>query len=464
MLKHLPKLLTILAIVALTSCASKHYAKQAQKYAEAGLFRDAAQMYYQSVAANPKNIDAKMGLQRAGQLLLQEKLDAFKTHYDNNATKEAVYAFIDAQSYYNQVKNVGVALIFPAEQNVYFNDVKDKYLQTLYAQGLQTLDVEDFASAENTFAEVLNIDPTYKDSKTHYTTAKYEPLYRKAVDQFETGLFRSAYYGFNNIVASTGSYKDAIARKAESLSKAIITIAVVPFASPMFTSSAYAQTMRIKTINELTQLKSPFYKVVADETLNSLPNDGKKSQLKDLIPFIAMYSQSIGANTVLTGRVISVTERNEPMKSVDRKGYLRRVEETVDKTTGEKKKVTYYDKVTYLENSQRNQSSISFEYALIEVKTGAILVTDVVTLSNESSVNFASFNGDVKRLVPGYWKSAEKDSPEDTVGDTNERVSALQNLLNANREIKSAQTLTTELFTDSSRRVASAIEKYNPEK
>ncbi|MFT3738125.1 MAG: hypothetical protein QM786_05165 [Breznakibacter sp.] len=464
MLKHLPKLLVAIAILSITACASKKYAKQAQKYAEAGLFRDAAQMYYQSVAANPKNIDAKMGLQRTGQLLLQEKLDAFKTHYDNNATKEAVYAFIDAQNYFNQIKNVGVMLLFPSEQNVYFNDVKDKYLQSIYSQGLQTLDAEDFASSEKTFSEILSIDPAYKDSKTHFTTAKYEPLYRKAVEEFETGLYRTAYWGFHHIIGGTGNYKDAIARRAEALDNAIITVAVVPFYQSGYSASGYAQILRTKTINELNQLKSPFYKVVTDEALNSLPADGRKSLPKELLPFLSTYSQSISAHAVLTGRILGINERNEPTKTTEKRGYLKRVEEITDKTTGEKKKVTYYDKVLYHEYYQRNQSSVSFEYTLLDVKTGGILVTDVVTLSNESTVNYASYKGDTKRLIPGYWKQSDKDSPEDVVNDNNDKISALQSLLNATREIKTAQTLTSELFTETSRRVASSIENYNPEK
>lgn len=464
MCKHLPKLLAIVVVLSLTACASKKFAKQAEKYAEAGLFRDAAQMYYQSVAANPKNIDAKMGLQRTGQLLLQDKLTSFKSHYDNNATKEAVYAFIDAQNYFNQVRNVGVTLLFPAEQNVYYNDVKDKYLQTLYSQGLQTLDVEDFASSERTFSEILSIDAAYKDSKTHFTTAKYEPMYRKAVEQFETGLYRTSYWGFNQIIDGTGNYKDAIARKAEALSKAIITVAVVPFYPSSYVASGNAQVLRTKTISELTQLKSPFYKVVTDEALNTLPIDGRKSQLKDLLPFLSTYSQSILAQTVLTGRILNIAERNEPTKSTEKKGYLKRVEEVVDKTTGEKKKVTHYDKVVYHEFSQRNTASVSFEFALIDVRSGAILVTDMVTLSNESFANFASYNGDTKRLIPGYWKQADKESPEDVVNDNSDKVAALQALLGAPREIKTAQGLTAELLTNISRRVASAIENYNPEK
>jgi hypothetical protein len=460
---HLFVIVLVGALVSF-SCASKKFAKQANKYAEAGLYRDAAQMYYRSVVANNKNIEAKLGLQRTGQLVLQEKLAAFKTHYDNNAVKEAVYAYIDANSYYDQVKSVGIMLVFPPENNVYYDEVKEKYLHGRYAEGLQTLDVEDFPSAEQIFAEILKIDATYKDSKTHFTTAKYEPQYRRGIEQFNNGLYRTSYYTYNNIIAGTGNYKDAIDKRSEALSKALITINVVPFQMSHPSLASNTQILRTKSIGELSQLKSPFYKVVADEVLNQLPSDGRKSQPKDLIPFMATYSESITAKAVLTARIIRIDENNNDAQVTTKHGYIKSMIETVDKTTGEKKSVPKYDKVSYKEISQTNTSQVVFEFTLIDVKSGAILVTDAATLNNSSNIHYASYQGDTKNLIPGYWKTADKESPEDAVYDNKDKVSQLRDLLNATREIKQAEMLTNELLTDASKRMAKSIELYNPEK
>jgi hypothetical protein len=457
-------LFLLLSVLILSGCASKHYAKVAKKYDQAGLYRDAATMYYQSVAANNKNIEAKLGLQRNGQLLLQEKLDLFKTHYDNNAVKDAVYSYIDAQNYYEQVKGVGVQLIFPSETKVYYDEVKEKYLSQRYIEAMQALDVESFASAEAILSEILSIDKTYKDSQTQWVTAKYEPIYRQGNEQYANGLYRTAYYSFNTIITGVGTYKDAVDRKAEALDKAMITIAVAPFASNYSYQTISAQTLRTKAISEIGQVKSPFYKIVADDVINSLPQDGKKSSMSKIQPFISTYSQSIAAKAVLVGHLVTLQEVQGDLQVKERKGYLRRSEEYTDKTTGEKKTRTVYDKTTYSEYSRKNSSLIVFEYSLIDVKTGAILVSDAITLSNDASTNYASFQGDAKKLVPGTWKSKSEASTADEVWDSTDAVSKLQTLLDAPREIKSAQVITSELIAQAAKNTAAAIEKYNPEK
>jgi hypothetical protein len=465
MFKHLPILaLLVMATLAIASCASKKFYKQANKFAEAGLYRDAAQMYYQSVAANNKNIEAKLGLQRTGQLVLQEKLATFKTHFDNNATKEAVYAFIDANNYFNQIKNVGITLVFPPENNVYYEEVKEKYLHSRYADGLQTLDVEDFTSAEQIFSEILNIDNTYKDSKNHYITAKYEPQYRRGIEQFNNGLYRTSYYTYTNIISGTGSYKDVIDRRAEALDRAMITIAVVPFQYANTSYANYANILKVKATGELNQLKSPFYKVVADEVLNTLPANGQKSQPKDLIPFLSTYSASISAKAVLTARVIRIVEKNNEATVNTKKGYIKRMVETVNKETGEKKSLPHYDKVSYKEISQTNNAQLVYEYTLIDAHTGAILVTDAGTLDQSSSIHYATYQGETKNLIPGYWKDATKESAEDAIYDNKERINQLQELLKASREIKTAQTLTNDILVQAARRIAKSVELYNPEK
>ena len=79
--------LLFLSSLLLFGCASKRFGKKAKEFDSAGLYVDAARMYYESVLANGNNIESKLGLQRNGQLVLAEKLELFKTQYNNNAYK-----------------------------------------------------------------------------------------------------------------------------------------------------------------------------------------------------------------------------------------------------------------------------------------------------------------------------------------------------------------------------------------
>lgn len=465
MIKHiLPLVICLVAMLSATSCASKKYAKRAQKLADAGMYSEAAQMYYQSVAANGKNVEAKVGLKRFGQMFLQDKIANFKAHYNNKATKDAVYAYLDAQNYYNQVRNVGVSLVFPAELGVQYAEVRDRYLLARYNEGMQALKVEDFADAESAFGEILNIDESFKDSRTQYVTARYEPIYRQAAVYYRSGKYRTAYGSYDLIIAETGGYKDAVALRTEALNKATVTIAVIPFFCRHRHFASNAQLLRTKTINELNNLRSPFYKVVTDNFLNSIPLDGANSQVRDILVFIAMNSKYIKANTILTGSIVKMEEVYEPDRSTNRPAYVKRIEETTDPTTGAKKSRTVYDKVTYQEHTAYSSSAISFEYALVDVKSRTVLVTDVINLSGETGAEYATFQGDAKKLIPGYWKDAAKQSAEDVVNDSNDKITEFQNRFTANRQIKTARAITEELIAEAAHQTAMAIERYNPER
>ncbi len=453
----------ILLIFSITSCASKRYAKQARKLDEAGLFREAAEKYYKSLVSNDKNIDALTGLQRSGQLVLQEKLDLFKTYYQNSSIKEAVYAFIDADSYYQKINSAGVKLIFQQDFTVYYKEVKEKYLSKRYAEGLQALDVEEFVPAESILKEIIYIDPNYKDSKTQWITAHYEPIYRKSNEFMQNNLNRKAYYSFNEITMGVGTYKDAVNLRLNTLNLATITIAIAPIYYPYAAYNTLAQTLKSKISNEINAIKSPFYQLITDDLITMLPDDGKKSLPAFILPYIKSSQNSFKAKTVLVGRISRFSEEAGKPQTVEKKGFLKYTEEYTTET-GEKKARTIYDKVVYNEYAQSNRILLIFDYSLIDVKTGVLIVSDAITISRDDQLHYATYDGDIKKLVPGYWKAKDKESSEDVISDNQDKLNELKNLLNSKKDLKTTLVLANEAIQDISVKVATSIENYNPEK
>ena len=119
-------LLLVTVLLFFSSCSSRRNYNKAQKFDQAGLYTDAANLYYKSLVANKNNIDAKLRLQRTGQMVLEDKIEVFKTQYINGAVKEAVYAYRTAESYFKHLSALGVKLFLQDEQKVYYNEVKDK--------------------------------------------------------------------------------------------------------------------------------------------------------------------------------------------------------------------------------------------------------------------------------------------------------------------------------------------------
>ena len=187
MRKFLPIILLALAVVA-SGCASKRLAKKGLKFEEAGMYEMAAELYYQSLAANQKNVDAAVGLKKNGQRLLDEKsMQVHKAYFDGN-DKQTVYAYLDAKTYHDKVKALGVTLNLSETSQGYFDEAKPRYLQSLYSEARVLLDEEKFKESEAKFAEIKSIDPSYQGIDEHMKVAVAEPVYREGLSFLESGV------------------------------------------------------------------------------------------------------------------------------------------------------------------------------------------------------------------------------------------------------------------------------------
>ncbi len=455
--------LLFLGIILLSSCASKRNYNKAQKFDKAGLYSDAATLYYKSLKANKNNIDAKLGLQRTGQMVLEDKITAFQAQYNNGNAKDAVYAYRDAESYYNQLSTLGVKLILSEEQKAYYLEVKDKYLDILYQQATKALAHEEFGSAETYFKEIIIIDKNFKDVQTKWITAKYEPIYRRGKQLIATASFRSAYGDFNSINKATKGYKNSIELQAQCLEEATVSIAVLPFTYKYKIYRNYVSPVKGNVVNQLSQIKSPFYRLISDDAILSISD---WSHIKD--PTLAVkHAKRLGtgfeAKAILTARIDNYMQEQGQLRKKEKRGYLKRTVEVVNPETKVKESKVRYSKVRYYEYEQENSVVLSLSFALDRVDKDEMAVSDIFYGEEKSKVHYASFDGDYKQLVAGYWKYSDKVSDEDQIYDSSESNNQLHSLFTNSKQIVSIAKLESTLFDKCGLHVANKITEYKPE-
>lgn len=451
MVKYFPYFLILLV---LTGCASKKFTKRGEKFEEAGLYTDAAEYYYQAVKRKGSNLDAKIGLRKNGQLVLDQKLSDFNKAYVQGDYKKSVYDYISAEDYYYKVKAVGVNLEFPEKNKEYYQEAKDEYLTVRYSDGIDKLHREDFTAAKKVFEEIISIDPNYKDAKDQFYVAQYEPMYREAVQWLENDLYRKAYYQFETILTATGQYKQALVLKEEAQEKATLHILVSNFskASNKYREVASSITNKIK--GTLSSTDNPFLKIIDPQLLNAKLYENGRVNME--------AANLAGIDAVLTGKIEKVSEIVGRKSKKVQTGYLRE-SRIVKNEAGEDVEKKYYNKTTYEEYSLQNSADLDVSYKLVSTENNEILVSDMVTLGKSDKAHYAIFEGDIKKLVPGYYKSKTSNSSEDVVKDNNRDVGNLKKLLKADRSPKSPSALLGELVLKATDRIASEIENYNPE-
>jgi len=459
-MKRLLLLLLAATVLVGGGCASKKYAKKGMKFEQAGLWEQAADAYIRSLTAKRDNIDAIVGLKRAGQRVLDERSLKVIKAYENDDLKQAVYTYLDAEGFKNQAASLGVELSISNMATDYFNDAKPKYVEKIYSEAQTLLDAEKFKDAELLLTEVKRLQPDYGNTQDMLKVSKCEPLYRQAKQFMDAAQYRKAYANLDKIVKEFTNYKDSRDLRDEALQKATITIKVTDFKSTTYNTESFAKSVQAEVVSKLNALNNPFVKVIDVQSTDKIIEEQQRSVTtgSDL-----EIGKLLAAKALLSGEVSVIEVTQGKLNKTEKRGYIREETKTKDPKTGEEKVNVTYRKVIYWVYNQKNSLSVALKFQLTSTETGAVMVSDFIRSNQADVVNYATFDGPSSKLVPGYWQKINVDSPKDVINDNQLDVRNLQELLKAKRDIASMNTLMSNAIEDIAKRTAQKINQYNPE-
>lgn len=387
--------------IALGGCnGSKSYAKKGAKLDAAGLYAEAADMYLQAARRNNKNVDAKIGLKKTGQELLNAELsNFFKLTAVGSNKGDAVASYLKASDYVERVRAAGVALEIPDHYKTDFEKVKGEYLTELYLEGQDLFAKEDFANAEKVFARIAKLEPNYKDASSLKDVAYLEPLYRQGSADLGAGKFRQAYANLSKVVSKSSGYKDAAELRDKCVLMGRFVVAVLPFTDSG--NGAIAAKVQAHAMTALTETNDPFLKVVDRENLERILEE-QRLGLSGIVDesTAVRVGNLIGAQAVLMGTVVEYREIPGKTRQSTKEGFEAYKVATVNPETGQKGFVTRYKPVNYTEYLQENKVVLSFSYRLVSLETGEVLVSKVVDNEAADQAYYATYEGDRNSLYP----------------------------------------------------------------
>jgi tetratricopeptide (TPR) repeat protein len=443
-----------IAVALLAGCSgSKAYSKKGEKLDEAGLYAEAADMYRQAVQRNPKNVDAKIGLKKTGQQVLNDKLSTFFKAFSVGSEKgAAVNAFLDGKAYYDMVQRTGVSLEIPDSYKRDFEQVKGEFLVELYTRGQDLLADQDYKGAEATFAQIAKLEPGYKDATSLQSMAYLEPLYRSGKEALEAKRYRKAYDDLTKVLDKDPGYKDAGSLRQQALTGGKYTIAVVPFTSAVRNRTDLAPKVQAYATTALTEVSDPFIRVVDRENMDRILEE-QRLGLSGVVDeqTAVRVGNLMGAQAVLMGEVIDYQEIAGTARRSTKDGFESyRVKVADPNNPGQVMMVTKFRPVKYAEFYQENKVSISVNYRLVSLETGEVLLSKVVDRTVEDHAYYASYDGAKENLVPARNGAA----------DASDRSrSELQSLLSASREVKPVATLGTDAMRGSCAGIAALVQQ-----
>ena len=444
----------LLFVILLGGCSgSKSFSKKAAKLDVSGLYAEAADMYLQSAVRNVKNTDAKIGLKKTGQMLLNDKLSTFFKAFNLGSDKEAaVNAYLDAKDYQDRVQRAGVTLDIPDNYASEFKQVKGEYLVQLYSQGHDLLDQKDYPGAEAVFSKIGKLEPGYKDAGSLQEIAYLEPLYTSGKAALQAGQYRKAYGDLDKVVTKSATYKDATSLKQQCVDKGRYAIAVLPFnTAGTVAQTAQAATMQAYATSALTDINDPFIQVVDRDNIQRILDEQRLGMSGVVDESTAVSAGKLmGAQAVVMGTVITYKEQPGKMQQSSKDGYESYQVKVLNKETNTYSNATRYRPAKYTEYFQENKTTISFSYKLVSLETGQVLMSKVVDKQADDHAYYATYDGNGKALYPML---------NGTVNTNSSARQQLSSLLGAPREVKPTADLGNELLRTTSAAMASSIQQ-----
>ena len=303
------------------------------------------------------------------------------------------------------------------------------------------------------------MSPTYKDVTELKTYARLEPVYRKGSLALEIKKFRKAY----SLFGKTNSYKDSEELRAYALKEAQYPIAMLPFENATNVANAH-KAFESQFLNLFINNKNPFIKIIDRVHIQTILNE-QELGLSGLVDSqtAARAGDLFGAKALLVGRLVSIDIKKKIPKSTKMKGWESYSQKKYNADTKEYDLITKYKKVYYYEYQGNNSVNLTVEYKLISTETGEILATNLISDKREDFVRYIKYDGNTKNLYSGSWGYKLISNESDHINNSYSDRKQIQNLLKANRTIRSTEDLKSVALKNVSSKAVNEINGYNPE-
>ncbi len=446
-------------MVVFQGCGAKRMVKKAVQFEEKGLYAEAADYYLLALSKNNKNVDAVIGLKKNGLLAFNDLVTSFESHHKQRNHKEAVYQFLKIKGYEKNADQYGVVFTVPARTISHYKKDKSIYLGQLYTKANSLLDQDSFELAMIQLKEIEKFEKNYKDIQDLKLYAKYEPKYRQAKNYLSGGRPRIAYQQFHELAG----YRDSEVKKEKARKEASLSILVLPFYNNSHEYNVQFD-LEDKIIAQLVEQQNPFIQIIENrQNISPLDRAVYHANKTGKYPSYKNKRKKLKAKAVLIGEILLFKKTSDRVKAEDTKGYAYK---WVESTNGgdQKDQEKLHNKVYYNEHKGSSKVEMHFSYKLISTETGETLFAEVIQLGERDKIHYASYEGDSKTLVPGYWKYQDKESKEDYILDNQEEIQTLRDLFESRKKLTSIPELKLTLMNKVAYRTADGIISYNPER
>ncbi len=378
----------------------KQYITQADAAMQEKNYNDAAYNYYNVLLLKPLNSKARNGLLLSAQQVLDEKFAKFSQLVLENNLPDAVKQYQYNQLYFNNVKSVGVNIVWPSMYKEVYEDIKDEYITKTHYTALQYITDKKYDKAEELFIQLSGLDSVYKNATVVRMNTVLEPLYQRGLRMIKSENYKEAFYSFDKILSFDTLYKNSSKLHEIAKQKASIYFAIIPTFNQtkidkedtkiyqvMFSQMALNQNTFIKILDKPTlekQLSMKGLSIVSFENTASAIQAAKEINLKYIL-----------LSTLLDAQIENISPTNEGQIAYE--VFNEKVEKSAN---GAYQFISRFKKINYTQNYKMRRVLYTVKYQLINIETGETEVNETISEEKKDEQTVATYIGDFKNLYP----------------------------------------------------------------
>ena len=447
-------ILTIASISLFNSCSgSKSMYKKGLKLEEAGMYNEASNFYYDALKRDIKNVDAAIRLKSVGQIVLSDKLDKFDSNVNNGYTKDAVYEYHYAKQFSDKLKSVNINLPIGAEETSKFNIVKSQYIEDELSKINSLLEEDKFVEAKKEINKLIIIAPKNQEIKDLLGYSTAEPIYRRAMNNYNIGEYKKAYYEFDKII----NYKDSRDIKSLAKEKATLIVVIKPISNR---SNYYDLDEKLNTkVEELfTNNKNPFLKTIYSESYKRMLSERKSNRDNN---WQEHSTNILDADVFLEISISEVDIVNGKLQEYRKRGWEAYKVKKTNKETGKSYYVNSYHKIYYYEYKRKKLVDININYNLKNFNTNDVILNKTQSITESDYVNYINFDGDKNNLRSGYWVSRSEPNTKDIIDQSDAAINKVKLKVSSRRTMQSTNSMENTVVNKLANTIILNVDKYS---
>jgi tetratricopeptide (TPR) repeat protein len=421
--------------------------KRAAELEQERNYRDAVNVYNEILFRNSGHTQARSGLQRSAQFVLDDMLSLFWREYNLENFEQAIREYQNAQSFERRLAVQQVRLEWPSHYVQYFRQAREGHAKKLFMEAAKAVDSRNYAQATRLIRDMQQFDPEHPGIAQLQLAIEIDPIYNQAVEALRGNRIGEAISLLNQVSERAPDYRDTRELIQQLRNKSQLRVAVLPI-EDLSRSPNLSREISSHIVNQILALRNPLIHLIDREHMERILSE-QKLGLSGLIDERTAVNAGrlMGGSTVLIGTITDFNVVEEGPQRERKTAFIRERNFFRDAWTGMQMSNFAFRETNYTEIKEEIRVTITFKYRLIAVETGRILDSDVITRSVINTTRYATYTGDPETLFP-------------TTGNISQaELQRWRQRFQTTREVKALQELVSIVQEDVAKEVATKINR-----